>query len=92
MVDWIRSSNQLTAVWPIQVVATEREGRLVGEFVLKTSTLMAGTLTLQARCRGFELLGAHHQQWSLCPVQWLSTALFLFSCWLGWDIWEPFGS
>ena len=48
MVDWIRSSNQLTAVWPIQVVATEREGRLVGEFVLNTSTLMARTLPLDA--------------------------------------------
>lgn len=48
MADWIRSSNQLTAVWPIQVVATENESRVVGGFALNTSTLMARTLPLDA--------------------------------------------
>ena len=40
---------------------------------------LARALPLQGRCRGFESLCAHHhQQRCLCPVQWLSTALFLF--------------
>ena len=41
MADWIRSSNQLTAVWPIQVVATENESRVVGGFALNTPILLS---------------------------------------------------
>ena len=48
MADWIRSSNQLTAVWPIQIVATENESRVVGGFALNTPILMARTLLLDA--------------------------------------------